>query len=361
VVDTSEWRANRFDPARIADEGVAAGNPVEPLVRALGSEYAHWGATSQDILDTAAMLVARRTIDLLVPELDRVAAACAQLAEQHRSTVMAARTLLQHAVPTTFGLKCAGWLVGIVEARGLVRDVRLTAQLGGAGGTLAAYGDRGIEVLRRYASEVGLEEPVAPWHTNRVRVADLGSALAAAAGACAKIALDVALLAQTEVGEVLPPAGGVSSTLPHKRNPVGSAVAIACARQVNAHASVLIGSLVQEHERAVGSWHAEWLSLGSALALTGGAAAAVRTTLEGLEVDTERMEANVRLTGDLIVAEQVAFALAEQHGRRAAHELVAEAAARGRSLDAPEPETYLGSADAFVDRALELYRREVGA
>ena len=252
--------ADRFDPAVLADHGRAAGNPVEPLVRALtdavGDEagrYVHWGATSQDILDTAAMLVARNVLELLHESLDAVAAECARLADAHRSTVLAGRTLLRQAVPTTFGLKAAGWLVALLEARewlaGIRRD-RLAVQLGGAAGTLASLNDQGLEVQRRFAEELGLQQPLVPWQTNRVRVAELGSALAVAAGALAKIGLDVALLGQTEVGEARPTGGGVSSTMPQKQNPVGSALAIACARQVTAHASTLIAALPQEHERA---------------------------------------------------------------------------------------------------------------
>ena len=385
-------RAERFDAESIGDHGRAAGNPVEPLVRALADAvgdgaagYVHWGATSQDILDTAAMLVSRGALDLIVDAVGRVADECARLAETHRSTPIAGRTLLQQAVPTTFGLKAAGWLVAMVEARrGLVR-VRvqgLAVQLGGAAGTLGALGEAGPDVLRAFAEELGLQEPVVPWHTNRVRIAELGSALDVAAGACAKIGLDVALLSQSEVGEATEAEAGVSSTMPQKRNPVGSALAVACARQVHAQAAVLTAALPQEHERALGGWHSEWPALTGALAYTGGAAAAAHRALEGLQVDPERMGANLRLSGGAVMSERVAFLLAERLGRGDAQALVAEAAARsqasGRGLRdellndarvdvAPEeleaafdPSTYLGSAEAFVDRALGAYRDELG-
>jgi 3-carboxy-cis,cis-muconate cycloisomerase len=387
-------RAELFDLEQIGLGGRHVGNPVEPLVRALTAEiggdagrYVHWGATSQDILDTAAMLVARSALDLILADLDGVATACAALAETHRSTLVAGRTLLQQALPTTFGLKAAGWLVGTLEARRRLASVRsgLPAELGGAAGTLASLGERGPEVLRLFAEELDLAEPVLPWHTNRVRFADLGSSLDAAAGFLAKIALDVALLAQTEVAEVAEPASpgrGGSSTMPHKRNPVGSALAAACARQVHAASSVLTGGLAQEHERAAGAWQAEWQSLASALALTGGAAASIREVLEGLEVDAERMRRNLDATDGLIMAERVSFLLAERIGRSEAHELVTDACARAVSsrralrdelasdervaellsaeqLDAAfDPAGYVGSAEAFVDRALDLYRRE---
>lgn len=336
--------AARFDFEEIAAAGQPVANPVEPLVRALSeavggdaARYVHWGATSQDVLDTASMLVVRRSLGLVRAELDAVAAACARLAEDHRGTVMAARTLLQQAVPTTFGLKAASWLVGVVEARARLAAVRLAAQLGGAAGTLAALGEKGPEVLKLFANELGLAEPAVPWHTVRVRIGELGGALDLSAGACAKIALDVTLLAQTEVAEVSTGDDGRSSTMPHKRNPASAVLALACARQAHAHAGVLTASLVQEHERATGAWQAEWEALSGALAYSGGAAAATRRTLDALSVDEERMRQNVR--------EETLSELA-----------VLESDGVGKARD---PSDYLGSASVFVDRALELYRREV--
>ncbi len=388
-------RAELYDAAELARAGRAAGTPAEPLARELrravggsAARYVHWGATSQDIVDTAAMLVCRQALDLVLGELDSVAAACARLADDHRATLVAGRTLLQQAVPTTFGLKAAGWLVGVVEARqrlAAIRELRLAAQLGGAAGTLAALGDRGLAVHGFFAEELDLVEPALPWHTIRVRVAELGGALDAAAGAVAKIALDVALLAQTEVGEVAEPSGegrGGSSTLPHKRNPVGSAVASACARQAHAAAAVLTGGLAQEHERAAGAWQAEWRALSDALALTGAAAAAIREVVAGLEVDAERMRANLDATQGLVMAERVSFLLAEHVGRGEAQELVRAACERSVETEAPlrdvllddptvtrllgrdeidaafDPSGYLGAADAFVGRALDVYRKE---
>jgi 3-carboxy-cis,cis-muconate cycloisomerase len=375
-------RAELFDVEELASQGRAVGNPAEPLVRALrehvvgeAAGIVHFGATSQDVVDTAAMLVARAARGLILDELGGVVAACAGLAEAHRSTPIAARTLLQQAVPTTFGLKAAGWLVAVVDARRNLAAVRLPAQLGGAAGTLALLGDAGPEVLRLFAAELDLAEPVLPWHSHRGRVAELGAALAVAAGAVAKIALDVTLLAQTEVGEVREPAGGVSSTMPQKRNPVGSTLARACARLAAAHAGVLVTGLEHEHERAAGAWQAEWPALSGALAYTGGAAAAIRGALEGLEVDAERMRRNL---DDWAMAERVASRLAEQLGREQARELVAELAQRGLSLREAlrgepragltaeeidtllDPDGYLGSAGAFVDRALALYEENAG-
>jgi 3-carboxy-cis,cis-muconate cycloisomerase len=370
--------AGRFDPVELAEQGRAPGNPVEPLVHALtgavegeAAGYVHWGATSQDILDTAAMLVARNALDLLLAALAEVAGECARLAAAHRSTPMAGRTLLQQAVPTTFGLKAAGWLLGVLEARrgvARIREERLAVQLGGAAGTLAALGEAGPEVVRLLAEELDLREPIAPWHTNRVRVAELGASLAIAAGAVAKIGLDVALLGQTEVGEAVESGGGASSTMPQKQNPVGSALAVACARQVQAHAAVLLAALPQEHERALGAWHSEWPALSGALAFAGGAADAARRALRGLEVHEERMRANLERTGGLVMAERASYLLTEQVGRLQAHERVGAAVASGRPLEEElgldagdlEPTTYLGAAGEFVDRALAFSRSELG-
>ena len=380
-------RAELYDPERLAEQGRAVGNPAEPLVRelraALGSEsadFVHLGATSQDIVDTAAMLVSRRAGALVLGELDRLAGGCADLARTHRATPMAGRTLLQHAVPTTFGLKAAGWLVSALEARrrlGEVHDTRLAAQLGGAAGTMSAFGPDALEVARHYARELELDEPVLPWHANRQRVAELGAALDAVAGAAAKIGRDVTLLAQTEVAEVSEAAGGGSSTMPQKRNPVRSTLAIACARLAHAHAGVLVGELAHEHERAVGGWHAEWEALSGALAFAGGAVAAAADAIAGLEVDAERMRANLDGNGALVLAERISYALTARLGRSGAHEVVAEAA-RAPSFRAAlladertrlsaeeldvllDPTTYLGAAEALVDRALDAYDGDRG-
>ena len=328
--------ADLYDEQQLALDGRAAGNPVEPLVRALraqvGDEYAehvHRGATSQDILDTAAMLVAQRASLQIDEELDAVGGLCAELARAHRDTVIAARTLLQQAVPTTFGLKAAGWLVSIGDARERLAAAAaaLPAQLGGAGGTLAAFGGHGPELVRLFAAEVDLAEPRLPWHSLRTPLRDLAGALAAVAGALSKVAGDVVLLAQTEVGEVAEAEPGPSSTMPNKRNPVAAVLARACARHAQANAALLASLAEHEHERAAGAWHAEWAALSTALAATAGAAGAVRRSLDGLQVDRERMRANVS-----------ADTLAE---------------AKRLGIDAERPEDYLGSAGALVDRALE--------
>jgi len=329
-----------YDIEQLCEEGRAAGNPAEPLVRALrgrvGGDAARWvhiGATSQDVLDTAAMLVSRGALGLIDDELDGVARACARLAEEHRATVMAARTLLQQAVPTTFGLKAAGWLVAVLDARSRIGRLTLPAELGGAAGTLAAFGEQGAEVARLFAEELDLAEPALPWHAHRGRVAELAGALGAVASASAKIGLDVVLLAQTEIGEVSEASGGQSSTMPHKRNPVRAVLARACARGVQAQVPVLTDG-EHELERAAGAWHAEWNALSEALAFAGGAAAAIRDCLDGLDVHVDRMRAN--MTGELFAERD---ALVE----------------RG-VLEAGVDTAYLGSVDVFIDRALTRYQ-----
>jgi 3-carboxy-cis,cis-muconate cycloisomerase len=337
------------------------------------------------------MLVARRTFNLILAEVDGVASACARLAETYRETLMPGRTLLQQALPTTFGLKAAGWLVAVLDAQQRLlatRDSGLYAQLGGAAGTLASLGSPGIRVLQEFAQELNLAEPVVPWHTARLRVAELGSVLALVSGVMHKLALDVVLLAQTEVAEAVEPSEGGrggSSTLPHKRNPVGSVLAAACARRVPPLAETLQAAMAQEHERAAGAWHAEWETISDALALTGGAAAAMREVMEGLEVRPDRMRENLDATGGLLLAENVTTIAAEKLGRLEAHELVEAASQRTftnertlreellaepalsehltpEEIDAAlAPEHYLGSTGAFVDRALALYHKEVPA
>jgi 3-carboxy-cis,cis-muconate cycloisomerase len=277
-----------YDIEALCEEGQADASPVVPLARALREREpeAHGPATSQDILDTAAMLVSSRARELILAELDGLCAACAGLAETHRSTPMIARTLLQQAAPTTFGLKAAGWLFGLVDARRRVATVVLPAQLGGPAGTLDPA------LTARFAAAVGLPEPLLPWHVHRGPVRELAAALDAAAATCAKVGLDVVLLAQTEVGEVAESEPGGSSSMPHKRNPAAAVLARACARLVHANAGLLTSG-DYEHERAAGAWQAEWPALSAALALTGGAVAAARRSIEGLRVDTEQMAENV--------------------------------------------------------------------
>jgi 3-carboxy-cis,cis-muconate cycloisomerase len=374
-----------YDAGDLARAGRSAGNPVEPLVKAiragLGEEeagFVHWGATSQDILDSAAMLVAKRALVPTAAWLAEAADGCAGLARAHRTTPMAGRTLLQQATPTTFGLKAAGWLMGVRQAGALVEAVakrRLRAQLGGAVGSLAVLGARGPEVVRLYARELDLTEPLAPWHTERSGLIELGAALATVAAACAKISGDVVLLAQTEVAEVREGAAGGSSTMPQKRNPAISVRTLACAAGARRHAAALVAAGPHEHERAAGAWHAEWEAITGALEGAGGAAAGVRELLAGLEVDPARMRRNLDLTRGLVMAERVTFAAAGRTGLVEARRVVTAAAERAAAGDvtfraalaesaglglsheeidaALDPAAGLESAAALVDRVLD--------
>jgi 3-carboxy-cis,cis-muconate cycloisomerase len=383
--------AGRYDAAAIGAEAAKTGNPVVPLVKALteavdgpAAGHVHSGATSQDILDTAAMLVARRALEPLLDDLEGAADAAAALAGAHRETVMAGRTLMQQALPIPFGLKAAGWLVGLDEAAARLREVRsgrLAAQLGGAAGTLASLEGSGLEVVAHYAEELGLDEPVLAWHTIRTRPTELAGALGAAAGVIAKAGRDVVLMAQTEVGEVREgvPGRGGSSTLPHKRNPVAAISAVACAMRAPALVASLLQAMAHEHERAAGPWHAEWRPFCELLEAVGSAAAWLRDCLEHLEVDAERMRANLGLTHGALLAERVTTALAPALGRHAAHELVRGAAQEAFASDRPlgdvlagngdvtahvdrdtlarllDPAEYLGASDELISRALRAH------
>ncbi|HEY0487558.1 MAG TPA: 3-carboxy-cis,cis-muconate cycloisomerase [Mycobacteriales bacterium] len=377
---SSACDASRFDVATIGREAASGGNPVIPLVRHLtaavpgdAAGQVHRGATSQDIVDTAAMLVAHRALGPLLDDARAAAEAAARLARAHRSTVMAGRTLLQQAVPVTFGLTAAGWMSAVDAAvRRLteVRSTRLAVQLGGAAGTLASLGTDGIAVAEAYAGALGLAAPVLPWHTDRTRVAELASALGTLAGVVTKIGRDVVLLAQTEVGEVAEGSPGGSSAMPHKQNPVAAVSAVAAGLRAPGLVSTVLTAMAQEHQRGAGPWHAEWLPLRDLLTATGSAVAWLRDCLENLTVDAARMRSNLDLTGGLVLAERVTAALAPRLGRLAAHDLVSSAAGGGRpfadalagaGLPADEvaalldPASYLGSAEAFVDRALAAH------
>ncbi|MGX1564936.1 3-carboxy-cis,cis-muconate cycloisomerase [Streptomyces sp. NPDC055506] len=370
----TEAAAGAFDVRSLAERARAGGNPVIPLVaeltKAVGDEYGpyvHRGATSQDIMDTASMLVAARTLDLVLADLGRTEQALARLAAEHRDSAMPGRTLTQHAVPTTFGLKAAGWRALVLDARDRTKAVRdtLPAQLGGAAGTLAAFGAYGASdptgLPAAYARELGLRAPDLPWHTLRTPVADLAGCLAFTAGALGKLAVDVLTLSRTEIAEVAEGSGGGSSAMPHKSNPVRSTLIASAARRAPQLAATLYGSLAAEDERPAGSWHAEWEPLRDLLRLAGGAARDAVELADGLRVRPEAMREHLDLTGGLIVSERLSAELAPVLGRARAKELLTRLAAGGRPLaEAPEladvdldPTHYTGSAGALTDRALE--------
>ncbi|KUL46165.1 3-carboxy-cis,cis-muconate cycloisomerase [Streptomyces sp. NRRL F-4489] len=394
---TAAARADRFDVRDLALRARAGGNPVIPLVADLtaavpgdAAPYVHRGATSQDILDTAAMLVTARCLPLITADLARTAAALRRLAAAHRTTPMPGRTLTQHAVPTTFGLKAAGWRSLVLDAADRLTALRPPAQLGGAAGTLAAFEalagapGTGPQLAAAYARELGLAAPPLPWHTLRTPIADLGAALAFTTGALGKLAADVLVLARTDTGELAEGDGGGSSAMPHKHNPVRATLLAAAARQAPALAAVLLGAVAAEDERPAGAWHAEWQPLRDLLRLAGGAAAHAAELCPGLRVDADRMRANLDRDRGLATAERVAAELSGPLGRGPARGLVeaaarrcaeqgtdfadalagllAEAAAGGAVPDGlpgierlrqlADPTGYLGSAGALVDRAL---------
>ena len=382
----------RFDIAALADAAASAGNIAIPLVKALtanvtkadsdAARYVHWGATSQDVIDTATVLQLRAGIDTLLGDLDRAIAGFAKQAQQHRNTASVARTWLQHALPMPFGLKLAEYAAALHRSR--KRLVRLRAetlalQFGGAAGTLAALGDKGMTVSENLAKELSLPLPDAPWHTHRDRIAEAASVLAILSGTCGKIARDVSLLMQTDVAEAFEPAGegrGGSSTLPHKRNPVAAARALAAATMVPNLTATIFAAQVQDHERSAGPWHAEWPTLPMLMLVTSGALSAINEIAEGLEVDAQRMRANLDATRGLVMAEAVSMALAEKLGKSEAHHIV-EAASRKAiqtkqhlhdilsadarviaHLDADklknlfDPMTYQGASQVLIDRLL---------
>jgi 3-carboxy-cis,cis-muconate cycloisomerase len=398
---TAAARAERFDIAEIGRQATLTGNPVPAVVRALTSlvpdearAAVHVGATSQDIIDTAAMLLARRAIVAISAGLATAADQAAELARAHAGTVMAGRTLLQQAVPVTFGLVAAGWLTAIDDARHELdrfRATRLAVQYGGAAGTLASLGAIGPTVAALLADELGLAEPVLPWHTDRLRIVQLAAALAGVCGALGKVARDVTLLAQTEVAELAEgsddPRQGGSSAMPHKRNPVASVLVLGCARRAPGLLATLAAAAEQELQRAAGAWHAEWETLSDLLRLTGSAASWSAALLSGLRVDAARMRANLAAAGGLLMAEHVAAELAPAVGRLAAHDLVAAAVHRaGQSgaglvgallgdqdaaaalrdagigeaelVAAADPAGYLGASAEFIRRALAVHDSE---
>ncbi len=413
---TAAARAGNFDPNELGGLAALTGNPVPGLARALARQVpqtavsaVHRGATSQDIVDTAAMLLAKRAIRVIQADLARAADAAAGLAAAHRDSIMIGRTLLQQAVPVTFGLVAAGWLTSLDEARAGLDAVgpRLAVQFGGAAGTLASLGEAGQRVTALLATELGLAVPVLPWHTDRLRIIDLGAALARVAAALGKIARDVTLLAQSEVGEVseggpdqrgadqrgadqqapaASPRRGGSSAMPHKHNPVASIAILGCTRQVPGLLATLAAASEQELQRAAGAWHAEWEPLTALLRLTGSASSWAADLLPGLVVDTSRMAANLAATKGLPLAEHVSSLLAGVLGGAQAHDLVAEAGARATSAGLPlrdvllavpkleqrlssagitaeqidsalEPSGYLGAAGAFVTAALDAHEK----
>lgn len=393
---TSAALAENFDLRQIALDAREGGNPVIPLVAALRAAlpedlaaFVHRGATSQDIFDTATMLVADDARIVILADLDRVASALATLASRHRTTPMVARTLTQHAVPTTFGLKVAGWRSLVLDARDSLAALALPVQLGGAAGTLAALQPTEnplavFDLIEGFAAEAGLDVPTLPWHVLRTPIAELGGALALTAGALGKFAADVLLLGRQEIAEIRQDGGGAggSSAMPHKANPVNATLIAATALQLPALVSVLYGAMAAEDERPAGAWHAEWQNLRQALRLVGTAAELAAELAEGLDARPEKMAENLALTHGLVVSERLVSALEPLLGRAEARKVLTSAShaavvdglslakalaeepdirslidadrlSADRLAELLDPAGYLGAAPELVDRALQ--------
>jgi 3-carboxy-cis,cis-muconate cycloisomerase len=395
---SQQCKAPLFDLDSLARAAKSSGNIAIPLVKALTAQvakydaeaarYVHWGATSQDVIDTGTVLQLRGALSSIANDLDTITTALAELATKHRSTVMVGRTWMQQAIPTTFGAKVAGWLDAIDRHRERLRETRtrcLVLQFGGAVGTLAALNEKSGEVAKFLAEELKLPLPTIPWHSHRDRVAEIATTLGLIVGTLGKIARDISLLSQTEVAEVFESSEtgrGGSSTMPHKRNPVACAGILQAAIRVPGLVSTMLIAMPQEHERGLGGWHAEWETLPEIVSLAGGATHTTSEMVSSLYVDAERMHQNLDTTRGLIFAEAATMALAEGMGKHAAHELVEAACNRARNanlhlrellrenqevlkhlpVDAVDAlfdaKRYLGQAEEFVDRVVAASHKE---
>ena len=384
--------ASEFDIPALSRSMFRAGTAAIPVVAALTEKvrardpdaagWVHWGATSQDVADTALILLLKRAQTILVSDLQRLEKALITLSERHKATVMLGRTLMQAAPPVTFGLKVAGWLGALSRDRKRLEsafDEALVLQFGGASGTLASLTDKGTVVARALAEELGLSCPEAPWHTHRDRLANLLCCCGVLTGSLGKMARDITLLMQSEVAEVAEPGGegrGGSSTMPQKRNPIACALTLAAAQRIPGLIASFLSAMVQEHERAVGGWQSEWPVVASIIQSTGSAASSMAEVAEGLSVDPARMRQNIEDTKGLIFAERVMMLLAAELGRDVAHKLledtIRKSVAQNKDLstllaELPEvssrlnrsvldqltiPEKYLGSAEAFREALL---------
>jgi 3-carboxy-cis,cis-muconate cycloisomerase len=385
---TAGARDIAVDLDQLKAETDIVGYPIVGIVHQLqkrsgdGGRYVHWGATTQDIMDTATVLQLREALQLVSDDLAAIESALVGLTRKHRDTVMAGRTHLQHALPVTFGYKTAVWLSMIRRHRERLAQLEprvLVAQLSGAAGTLASLGDKGLEVQAALATELGLRQPDITWHAARDGVAEAVSFLGLVTGSLSKIAVDVMLMMQTEIGEAFEPfvpGRGSSSTMPQKRNPISCEMILALAKNVRAQVGLMLDGMAADHERATGPWHIEWMALPQAFIASAGALYQSRFMLEGLVVEPEAMRRNLDITGGLIVAEAVMMALAPHTGRGPAHDLVYECCrdaiekrtpllvqlqARAeitRYFDAAglarlvDPANYLGVAPQMIDRLL---------
>ena len=379
----------KLDRAALKRETENVGYPILGLVRQLSAKlgdagrFVHWGATTQDIMDSAVVLQVRDALALVERDISEISKSLARLAKKHRDTPMAGRTHLQQALPITFGYKAAIWLAAMDRHAQRLRELKprvLVAQLGGAAGTLASLGADALAVRREFAHELQLAEPAITWHVARDGLVETVQFLGLLAGTLGKIGLDIMLMMATEIGEAFEPFAahrGSSSTMPQKRNPISSEILVANAKAIRQHAGLMLDAMVQDFERATGPWHIEWIALPECFVLMGGALHQAKFMLRGLIVDDARMRANLGITKGLIVAEAVMMGLAPKLGRQQAHDLVygacREALERGKPLfdvlarkkpvtkvlsktalkKLCDPANYIGAAPSMVDRVLK--------
>ncbi|MEK1835026.1 MAG: 3-carboxy-cis,cis-muconate cycloisomerase [Pseudomonas sp.] len=369
-------RAGHYDFAALGEAIATAGNSAIPLVKALGKQiaknnaeaerYVHLGATSQDVMDTGLVLQLRRALELIEADLAQLGETLAAQARRYVATPMAGRTWLQHATPVTLGMKIAGWLGAVTRSRQRLLELKprlLVLQFGGASGTLAALGEQAMPIAEALAAELQLTLPEQPWHTQRDRLVEFGAVLGLIAGSLGKLGRDISLLMQTEAGEVFEPSApgkGGSSTMPHKRNPVGAAVLIGAATRVPGLLSTLFSAMPQEHERSLGLWHAEWETLPEICCLVSGSLQQALLVADGLEVEADRMTRNLDLTQGLVLAEAVSIVLAQRVGRDTAHHLLEQCCKRAvaeqrhlRAVLGDEPQVTAELSDAELDRLLD--------
>ncbi|MGF6455054.1 3-carboxy-cis,cis-muconate cycloisomerase [Pseudomonas frederiksbergensis] len=369
-------RAEHYDFATLGEAIATAGNSAIPLIKALGKQiaknnaeaerYVHLGATSQDVMDTGLVLQLCRALELIEADLAQLGETLATQARRYVATPMAGRTWLQHATPVTLGMKIAGWLGAVTRSRQRLRELKprlLVLQFGGASGTLAALGEQAMPIAEALAAELQLTLPDQPWHTQRDRLVEFGAVLGLIAGSLGKLGRDISLMMQTEAGEVFEPSApgkGGSSTMPHKRNPVGAAVLIGAATRVPGLLSTLFSAMPQEHERSLGLWHAEWETLPEICCLVSGSLQQALLVADGLEVEADRMTRNLDLTQGLVLAEAVSIVLAQRVGRDTAHHLLEQCCKRAvaeqrhlRAVLGDEPQVTAELSDAELDRLLD--------
>ena len=394
----AKCRVELFDKQKLAEAASLAGNLAIPLIKQLkalvaaenkdAASFVHWGATSQDAIDTALVLQLREALPLISGDLDNLCARLAKMADQHRLTPIVARTWMQHAIPSTLGAKFAGWLDALMRHRERFREMQnrcLVLQFGGAAGTLAALGSQGEVIAKHLSAQLKLPLPQIPWHSHRDRLSEVATTLGLLTGTLGKIARDISLHMQTEIDELREPAEegrGGSSTMPHKHNPIACAIILAAATRVPGLVATMLSAMLQEDERGLGSWHAEWETLPEIVCLTAGAMHHLANVVPRLEIDVKRMRENLELTKGLIFAEAVTAALGEKILRSEARELIDAASERAikekrhlrdainddqkiaehfssDQLDKLfDPRNYSGTTSEFIDRVIENYKSQ---